>query len=195
MNIYFTADTHYNHQNIVRGCSEWEDKTGCRPFRTLKAHNEAVIKNINKIVKSDDILYHVGDVAFGGKDSIWDFRKQINCQTIHLCLGNHDHHIKKNTIISTEKGLINVKTLFTTVQDRIEKVIQDKYDFIMDHYPIRSYHKMDKGAIHVYGHTHKELNYWKNAVCVCIECHPEFRPFSLQEILNIVKDRQKLNWS
>lgn len=191
MNIYFVGDTHYNHENIVEGCSKWEDKSGCRDFRTLKAHNQAVIKNINKLVKPDDILYHVGDVAFGGKDSIWDFRKQVACKIIHLCLGNHDHHIKKNTIITTDKGLMNAKNMFTTVQDRIEKVIQDKYDFVLDHYPIKSWHKKEKGAIHIYGHSHVDLLYHPHAICVSMECHPDFRPFSLQEILKIVKEREK----
>ena len=27
--IFFTADTHYGHKNIVRGVSDWDDKNTC----------------------------------------------------------------------------------------------------------------------------------------------------------------------
>lgn len=59
----------------------------------------------------------------------------------------------------------------------------------MCHYPIYSFHKMFHGSIHTYAHTHKELNYNKNAICVSVDCHPEFRPFNYDEIINLVKSR------
>src|SRR5687768_7511272 len=99
MNTWFTSDTHYHHKNIVRGCTEWEESPGgqrTRNFDTLEAHDAALVENINKQVKENDVLYHAGDWSFGGIDSIWNFRKQIKCKTIHLILGNHDHHIEND---------------------------------------------------------------------------------------------------
>lgn len=95
--VWFTSDTHYNHKNICYGLSDWTDKDqSCRKFDTIEEMNEKLIKNINDYVKENDTLYHLGDWSFGGKESIWEFRRRINCKNIILVPGNHDHHIKNN---------------------------------------------------------------------------------------------------
>ncbi len=76
--IYFTSDSHYNHKNIVSGVTRWEDKSGCRDFSTKEEMDEAIIANINRVVKTDDTLFHLGDVAFQGPDKVKEFRARIN---------------------------------------------------------------------------------------------------------------------
>lgn len=39
--------------------------------------NEALVTNINKFVKEDDTLYHLGDFAFGNKNKVVEFRNQL----------------------------------------------------------------------------------------------------------------------
>lgn len=100
MNVYFTSDTHFGHKNIVRGTTEWENaRDKVRDFDTLEEHNQVLVDNINGMVKENDTLYHLGDWSFGGIENIWEFRRQLNCRNIHLILGNHDHHIERNTIL------------------------------------------------------------------------------------------------
>lgn len=189
-NIWITADTHYQHTNIVKGCSRWENKVGCRDFDSLEAHNKALVKNINKTVKWDDTLYHLGDWSFGGINSIYEFRKQLHCENIIFVAGNHDIHIRKNVDIDTDMGNVKAQSLFKEYHELLEKEIGNN-TFIFCHYPIHSFHKINKdNTIHCYGHTHKELGYHKQAVCVSIECHPEFRPFNINEVRKIVKDRK-----
>ena len=48
--IWFTSDTHYNHKNLVKGISRWEDKSGCSDFATKEEMNELLIKNIKFIL-------------------------------------------------------------------------------------------------------------------------------------------------
>ena len=122
MEVWFGSDFHFDHENIVRGVSKWEDTRACRPFDTLEEHNEILIQNINNSVKKDDVLFFDGDWAFNGRSSIYDFRKRLNCKTIHFILGNHDHHIRKNAIVNDELN-IKAHSLFTSVNDILYKTI------------------------------------------------------------------------
>ena len=51
MTMWFTADTHYGHKNIVRGVSSWGNKSGCRDFDTIADMNDAMVDSINACVK------------------------------------------------------------------------------------------------------------------------------------------------
>src|SRR5690348_10477072 len=142
-NIWFTSDTHYHHKNLVVSTSEWIDKTTCRNFPSLEEHDNTLVDNINNVVKVNDILYHVGDWSFGGKERVGEFRKRINCNTIHLILGNHDQHIQKERI----------PVYFDRVTLRLDKKINGQ-NMTLHHYPMRSWNKAAEGAWHLYGHHH-----------------------------------------
>lgn len=156
--IWFTSDTHYGHTNICRGTTKWQDADDItRPFQTLEEMNDRIVENINFSVLPDDILFHLGDVSFGGIHNLIAFRNRINCKNIHLVLGNHDHHIRRN--------VQNLQNLFTSVQDYLhvdfrmyndtqQKKLIVQQDFILMHYPIQSWDGMNKGAIHLHGHVH-----------------------------------------
>ena len=93
--IYFTSDTHYNHSNIIKSLSNWGDlETAREGFNSVQEMNDKIVDNINNLVAPDDVLFHMGDVAFG-KDAVIEFRKRINCKNIYLVLGNHDKEIDK----------------------------------------------------------------------------------------------------
>ena len=73
MNIWFTSDTHANHAGITGPeLSKW--KSGYRTFKTVQEMNECLIETINKYVKEDDILYHLGDFSFGSPQKMHEFR-------------------------------------------------------------------------------------------------------------------------
>jgi calcineurin-like phosphoesterase family protein len=64
MNIWISSDFHYNHKNITGPkVSNW--KSGYRNFNSIQKMNDALINNINKCAKEDDILYFLGDWNFG----------------------------------------------------------------------------------------------------------------------------------
>lgn len=54
--IYFTADTHFGHENVIRFCD--------RPFSSANEMDEAMIANWNARVKGDDTVYVLGDMFF-----------------------------------------------------------------------------------------------------------------------------------
>ena len=54
--IWFTSDTHFGHENMLRLCG--------RPWSTVGQMNEAMAANINSKVAADDELYILGDFSF-----------------------------------------------------------------------------------------------------------------------------------
>jgi calcineurin-like phosphoesterase family protein len=148
--LYFTSDTHYMHTNICRGTTRWSNADDfCRDFDTLDQMNDRIVNGINLVVGQDDILFHLGDWSFGGFERIEQFRNRINCRNIHLILGNHDHHI--------ERDREDIRRLFTSVNQYLELEVKGKdweQNYVLMHYPIISWNKMNDGVIHLHGHVH-----------------------------------------
>jgi calcineurin-like phosphoesterase family protein len=188
--IFFTSDTHYNHQNICEGVSRWPKGRGTRKFKTLNEMNDRIVYEINAMVGEDDILVHLGDWSFGGFESIEEFRNRINCKNIYLFLGNHDHHIKNN-----KDG---IQLLFKQVErlDTLELRVPQgketkKYTFECCHFPIASWDGLSKGYVHLHGHVHLPGHLKVNkgrAMDVGVDGN-NFRPYSLNDILKIMDGR------
>ena len=53
-NIYFSADWHIGHENVLR-----LDK---RPFADLETMNEGLIRRFNACVQENDVFYLNGDM-------------------------------------------------------------------------------------------------------------------------------------
>ena len=56
--IYFTADIHFYHENIINHTK--------RPFKNADEMNRKIIDNWNNIVKANDEVYILGDVTMKG---------------------------------------------------------------------------------------------------------------------------------
>lgn len=170
-NIWFTSDTHYSHKNITYGVSDWDDLSSTRKFDTVDDMNNALISNINKYVKEDDVIFHLGDFAFGSAQNIYEFRKKINCKTIYLIYGNHDKNIQKNLIVydgDDSKIPVRAKELFAGLYDYLYLTVNFVEDiskrfflkpnrtqtFALSHYPFSAWEGMEDGSIHLHGHIH-----------------------------------------
>mgnify|MGYP003342645147 CR=1 FL=1 len=189
-NVWIFSDPHFNHKNICRGTTNWRTMDGevpieqTRDFVTLDKMNESIVNGINWNVGQDDILICLGDWSFGGFESIQEFRDRIVCKTIHLVLGNHDHHIERN------RG--DIKKIFTSVS-HYETLIIDKITFRLMHYPIQSWDGMNNGDIHLHGHVHlppdRKFGQGKK-MDVGMDGHPEFRPYHvIREIVPVMNKR------
>ena len=185
MTVWFTADTHYGHKNIVRGVSNWGNKSGCRDFETIAEMNDAMVSNINACVKEDDVLYHVGDLVMGFFENVAEFRARLHCKNIHLILGNHDHNIRKDRD--------GVQQLFSTVNQQ-SMISLENEQIVLCHYPLHVWQNHHRGTWHLHGHTHGKLDdpifYKRKVMDVGIDTHPEFRPYSFDEVKNIMDSRE-----
>ena len=79
--IYFTADLHLGHKNILGYCK--------RPFATIEEHDEAILQNIADTVCPLDALFILGDLAFADISRYQDAIRDIDCYKV-LIAGNHD---------------------------------------------------------------------------------------------------------
>ena len=135
--------------------------------------DKTIIDNWNKVVKKDDIVYHLGDFGFGSKEKITEYRKKLNGR-IFLILGNHDNH-PVNWYY--ECG-------FDKVYDR-PIIIQDFY--ILSHMP------RNVGAPiygYIYGHVHNDemyKDYTINSFCACVE-RINYQPILLDKVIKKMKE-------
>lgn len=187
-NLFFTSDTHFNHKNICRGVSEWVggvDKT--RDFKNLDEMNAAIVNNINEVVGEDDILVHMGDWSFGGFDSIISFRKRILCKNIYLIYGNHDHHIERNKD-GVQGYFINTSHYQVL---NITESNGSKHSFVLSYYPICSWHDMNQGRIHLFGHVHlpSDQKIMRGRSMDVGMDGNDLKPYELREIVSLLKDR------
>jgi calcineurin-like phosphoesterase family protein len=184
-NIFFTADTHYGQKNIVYGESQWADKEiSTRRFDTLEEHDNALVERINKLVKPQDTLFHLGDWSFGGKHFIQEFRKRINCKNINLILGNHDMQIKSNTTF--EDGS-KARDLFTRV-DSMRIITIGDTSITLSHYAMLVWYNSHRGAFNLHGHSHGNLKEREGRrLDVGVDTHNLY-PYHVDEIFAKLKD-------
>lgn len=178
-NIFFSSDFHGFHKNIAGPkVSNWN--SGYRNFSSIEEMNEAIINSINSNIKSDDILYYLGDWTFGGEQNIPRFRSRINVETIHFIRGNHDQHIDK------------YRDLFTSIQDYLEIKIEGQH-IVLFHYPIYEWNKCHRGSWHLTGHSHGNCdfsNYKSKYKIIDVGWENYEKPLAFSEIRNIMKFRK-----
>lgn len=187
--VWITSDTHYHHKNICRGVTNWRTQDGkipvssTRDFIDLDEMDAAIINNINSKVGQNDTLIHLGDVAFGGFDKLEQFLDLLICKNIYLILGNHDHHIKNNRE--------HIKSRFISVQNYIELNI-DGENFVLCHYPLQSWHGLNKGVIHLHGHVHLSTqNKWGNGKRLDVGMDGNnMQPYKITEIVHMMDRRE-----
>jgi calcineurin-like phosphoesterase family protein len=138
--IYFTADTHFNHENIIKLCG--------RPFSGVAEMNETLIENWNSCVKANDEIYILGDFAFKGSAlEAEKIIKRLN-GIKYLIRGNHDKFLDDKNFN---------KNHFKWIKDYYVLPYQ-KTKFVLFHYPLLEWDGYFGNAFHLYGHVHNSGN-------------------------------------
>ena len=162
MNLWFTSDTHFGHENMYSKF-KLEDGSPARPFSTAAEADAIMIERWNKMVKSSDHVYHLGDVAID--------RKYLNILGLlnghkRLIRGNHDKFRTKFYLPYFEE-IYGVRVLD---------------GMIFSHVPLarECLSTTRRKWFNVHGHTHmyKLDGPYKN---ICVE-HTNYAPISLEEI-------------
>ena len=129
MNIWFTSDHHFGHKNIL----EYEKEA--RPFSCLEEMHEILIERWNSVVKPNDIVWHLGDFAFGVNNIRIAERLQGHKK---LILGNHD---------------IYPISEYARYFEKIYGVFHYK-ECVLSHIPIHLDSLAQRSWLNIHGHLH-----------------------------------------
>ena len=183
---YFTSDTHFGHENIIKYCT--------RPFENSGLMDAAIIQNWNEVVKPEDIVYHLGDVAFTSPDRAKHILSVLNGSKV-LILGNHDR-----------SGMKMKEWGFAEVHQSLQLELEGGILANLSHYPYKgtpaygdqrkfeTKNLKDDGRLLICGHVHdtwktRPGQYKNHMVNVGVD-RWDYKPVSEAELLKYVKELQ-----
>lgn len=155
MEIWFTADLHLGHKNIIELCN--------RPFADVDEMNTALIERWNHVVAPKDRVYVLGDVAMGKIADTLPLAALLNGQKM-LVPGNHDRCWQGNKKIRPHDIAVYEQAGFTILDGQVAYG-----QWLLCHFPTTGdSHLVDRYAEHrpslsgrqaiIHGHVH---NTWK----------------------------------
>ena len=172
MNTFFTADLHLGHKNIIRYCG--------RPFSTIEEMDETIVRNWNAKVNIGDLVYVVGDFAFGQREQVVRYANFLNGNKI-LITGNHDNIGQPKNYGFIEKW-------------PIREIKVEGQHITLSHYAMRVWNKSHYDAWMLYGHSHGTLEPQGKSWDVGVD-YNNFSPLSFEEVKQIMEKRpHNLNW-
>ena len=160
MPLFFTADTHFgDHRtiNIQR-----------RPFATVPEMDEALVASWNAVVKPEDEVWHLGDVARRSAD-VPALLARLN-GVKHLVLGDNDP-----PAIGDAAG-------WASVQNYAEMTV-DGVLLVLCHYPFRSWNGQYRRSLNLHGHSHGRLKPMPRQFDVGVDARG-YRPINVDALLN-----------
>jgi calcineurin-like phosphoesterase family protein len=166
MDTWITADLHFGHEKILQYQPD-------RPGESIEEMNETIIENYNAVVDKRDNVWIIGDFSLTSDRKM--VRKCLYALkgSKHLVVGNHDPN-----------WLLDLPDWASITQMRHMTVAANR--FFLCHYPMLTWDGAHRGVFNLHGHTHGMLNpAWSNPaqLDVGIDCHKEFRPFHIDEVL------------
>lgn len=177
--VWLTADEHYFHANCLLsrdGYKEFREDLGQiveKKFKAIDEMHRVFKRRHNEVVAPEDIVYHLGDFAFGPGAKSWTQLEPIlrGLNGTHiLILGNH---CLLDPFKYVEAGFQSVHTSL---------VLED---YLLIHDPAIAGVYPELKVIH--GHTHSlGLNLNRNTYCVCVDMH-DFYPVPFDKIKDYFK--------
>lgn len=179
MEIFLTSDTHFMH--------DVDFLYEPRGFTNIEDMNEAIVERWNKIVKSGDIVYHLGDTMLKDTARGCELMKRLNGQ-IFLIWGNHDSDARKNAIFENCPNVIGGWYAYV--------IKHNKMNIYLSHYPTITANYDEKHfsqhVLNLHGHTHQQKNfmYPNNPFCyhVGMDSH-NCTPVHIDEVMADVRQR------
>jgi calcineurin-like phosphoesterase family protein len=158
--LLFTSDHHFGHGG-ARGLFR-------RPFASVAAMDEAMVARWNEAVAAEDEVWHLGDFAVRQPAARMAQLLDTLAGRKHLIAGNNDG--------PATTGLAG----WSSVRPYAELEVHGSF-LVLCHYPLRSWHRMGRGALNLHGHSHGRLTPLVRQVDVGVDLW-NFRPITLAQI-------------
>jgi calcineurin-like phosphoesterase family protein len=158
--IFFTADLHMGHENIIEYTN--------RPFTGLGKMEQTIIARYRKVVTAEDTVYFLGDLSIKGSQhrAHLDWILEQLPGTKILILGNHD---KFSPFTYVDAGFQSVHTSL------------DIGEFVLVHDPVKCLVAKNRRWLCGHIHTLFKMNRKGNVLNVGVD-QWEFYPVSLEEV-------------
>jgi len=152
------GDPHYWHGNVI----EYSN----RPFKDVYDMNKQLIKNHNKVVKSEDKVFILGDFALCNKEKAKEIVSKLNGKLI-LIMGNHDR--ARNINWWYDVGFSEV----------IKYAIIVNGNIILSHEPVED---IQPPFYNIHGHIH-EKNLFGDRYCNVSVEQIDYQPVNLDLLI------------
>jgi calcineurin-like phosphoesterase family protein len=140
--------------------------------------NETIITNWNNVVGKDDLVYHLGDFAFGKQDyHLTNILDRLSGSII-LIKGNHD------------RLAWSLRHKFYASYDTYHEIEVEGKTIVLNHYAQKVWNKSHYGSYHLYGHSHGTLpdNPHALSIDIGVDCH-NFTPISFEQVKVIMSKK------
>ena len=200
MTTFFVSDTHFGHARILELCN--------RPFKDVTTMNEMLVHNWNALVRLDDTVYHLGDVALGPIEDSLKYIMRLNGRKI-LVVGNHDRMFPPMAKGKQEKIDHWTQRYIDAGFDEVHTnhgFVEGGYHFRLSHFPYdgdhtreeryAEYRQADNGVPLIHGHTHdtgNPVSFSRNGTFqyhVGVDAH-DFAPVPLIRIIDALDELEK----
>ena len=164
--IFFISDTHFFHDklSVERG------------FKSTDEMNALIFDNWNRVVKKDDVVYHLGDVGWKTQlkqHETLNLLRQLNGTKI-LVKGNHD-----------SPAVVNMP-VWKRVNE-YKEFLDHSLCITLFHFPLASWNRKAYGSYNFHGHMHGTYVPLPRQLDVGVDAN-NFTPISLEDALLKAKD-------
>lgn len=145
--LFVTSDTHFNHNK------EFIYKE--RGYDTPYAMTDDMVNTINHTVGEDGILLHLGDFCLNTtSEQYHNILRKLKVKEIWMLWGNHNNPIQRSYGGSREQVCALNYGIFIRYLGDYFSFRHKKKEFICFHYPIQTWDRVNRGSMHLCGHSH-----------------------------------------
>lgn len=152
-NIFFSADTHIGHKNVLKYLAE-------RPYSSeqdVAAHDLWLISLWQRTIDKSDKIYFAGDLTFYKSNEAKRLLELLPGEK-YLTTGNHDASIKAHSNYFKKVAQIMEITIKSSVCDFLKEDLK----IVMSHYPLLDWSGKHQGTVMLHGHCHGNRDEYNN---------------------------------
>lgn len=151
-NVWFIADCHISHKNILKHQSNRITAMDLQDENDIQGHDDYILDMWLDMTNRGDHIYVLGDFILSSRDKAVRMlhRLKSNGCKIHLIVGNHDKATQNLDNMFESIDLIKVVDFKKSMFDFLDRDLP----VVMCHYPMATWPRKSHGAIHLFGHIH-----------------------------------------